>query len=194
MAAGVKDRILRRELTGSRSVWVACCTLLTGLAAGYVALELALSALNAPPLWRSLDKWWLLLSDPLLSLERPAVLVTGLVCAVLGVVFIIAALSVTRRPRLNIELDDEQGMLIVDYQVVAADLARVARTAAGVGQGQVWVSVGADQALVQVRPTSGIPVDAERVGQALRDELQRNDLAEQLEVKVEISTNGVVGQ
>jgi hypothetical protein len=84
--------------------------------------------------------------------------------------------------------------VVVDAEILAATLARRARLAAGVGPEQVLVTVGRRLVEVAVRPTSGIPVDAEAVRRAVEEDL-RGTIAEPFPtVKVSIAPSGVIGQ
>jgi hypothetical protein len=81
----------------------------------------------------------------------------------------------------------------VDDEVIASSLARRARLAANVTPDQVMVVVSQRQVLVNVRPTSGVPVNPERVLEAVRDELDRMLLEPAPIPRVNVAPSGVIG-
>ncbi|MDQ0680262.1 hypothetical protein QFZ30_003644 [Arthrobacter pascens] len=83
--------------------------------------------------------------------------------------------------------------VVVDDEVIASALARSARLAANVTPEQVMVVVSQRQVTVSVRPTSGVPVEESSVLAAVQEELREMALVPLPEVRVNVSTSGVIG-
>jgi hypothetical protein len=83
--------------------------------------------------------------------------------------------------------------VVVDDEVVASSIARRARLAANVTPDQVMVVVSQRQVLVNVRPTSGVPVDPDRVLEAVRDELDQMLLEPAPVPRINVTPSGVIG-
>jgi hypothetical protein len=123
----------------------------------------------------------------------PSLLVPAcLLVFVIGLVLFLAAVLPGRRARYAIP--DARTAVVVDAEILASSLARRARLTAGVGPEQVLVTVGRRLVEVSVRPTSGIPVNADEVRAAVDEEL-RGTIAEPFPtVRVTIAPSGVIGQ
>ncbi|MDQ6740322.1 MAG: hypothetical protein M3021_08130, partial [Actinomycetota bacterium] len=78
-------------------------------------------------------------------------------------------------------------------EVIASALARSARLAAGVTQEQVLVVISRRTVLVNVRPTSGIPIDETSVLTAVQQEVESMALEPQPEVRINLAATGVIG-
>ena len=83
--------------------------------------------------------------------------------------------------------------VVVDDEVIASSLARRARLAANVTPEQVMVVVSRRQVMVNVRPTSGVPVNQDAVLAAVRSEVDAMALDPAPEVRVNVATSGVIG-
>lgn len=189
-AAGM-DRILKRETHSSRAVVSVIAAALVMAVCGYALLETAVRATGQPP--------WLV--DPQTAAERVVALpagigplllvVTGAVIAMVGLFFFLNAVLPGRRARHL--LPDRRAAVVVDDEVIAAALARRARLAANVAQEQVMVVVSRNRVMVNVRPTSGVPLRPDAVLDAVRRELQDMGPWPMPEVRIQVSTAGVVG-
>ena len=189
-AAGM-DRILKRETHSSRAVVSVIAAALVMAVCGYALLETAVRAVGQPP--------WLV--DPQTAAERVVALpagigplllvVTGAVIAMVGLFFFLNAVLPGRRARHL--LPDRRAAVVVDDEVIAAALARRARLAANVTQEQVMVVVSRNRVMVNVRPTSGVPLRPDAVLDAVRRELQEMGPWPMPEVRIQVSTAGVVG-
>ncbi|WP_229993500.1 DUF6286 domain-containing protein [Arthrobacter sp. Bi26] len=185
------DRILKRETHSSRAVVSVLAAALVMAVCGYALLETAVRAVGQPP--------WLV--DPQTAAERvvalPAgigpllLLVIGVVIAIAGLFFFLNAVLPGRRARHL--LPDRRAAVVVDDEVIAAALARRARLAANVTQEQVMVVVSRNRVMVNVRPTSGVPLRPDAVLDAVRRELQEMGPWPMPEVRIQVSTAGVVG-
>ena len=83
--------------------------------------------------------------------------------------------------------------VVVDDEVIASALARRARLAANVTPEQVMVVVSRRQVIVNVRPTSGVPVDGGAVRAAVDSELGEMALLPVPEVRINLASAGVIG-
>ena len=184
--------IRERELTSGRSPAAVTVALLILLACIYVLLETALKALGQEPLLAAPDTWWSRVSALPAEMELAGHVAVGLCVMVFGLVLLAHGLRRGRRARHALACED--GVLIVDDQVLAAGLARRARAEAGVGRGQALVTVHRDRVEVQLSPTSGIPVNPANVIAGLEDELRTNLVTPLPQVFVRIAERGVIGQ
>lgn len=185
------DKVLARETTSSRAAASIIAAILVIGLCGYALLETAVRAVGQPP--------WLI--DPQTAAERitelpagvaPLLLgVTGAVVFAAGLFFFLNAVLPGRRARHI--LADPRAAVVVDDEVIASALARRARLAANVTQEQVMVVVSRRQVLVNVRPTSGVPLREAAVLDAVRAELRDMALSPMPEVRVNLASSGVIG-
>jgi len=191
-AAGIDmRRVLQRETHSSRAVAALIAGSLVIVLCLYVLLESAVRAVGQPP--------WLI--DPQTAAERITALPSGVpplllgaagaVIAAVGLFFFLNAVLPGRRARHL--LHDPRIAVVVDDEVIAAALARSARLAANVTQEQVMVVVSQRQVVVNVRPTSGVPVSENAILHAVEEELQAMGPVPMPQVTVNLSTSGVVG-
>lgn len=187
-------RVLYRETHSSRAaVAVVAAVLVMGLA-GYGLLEAAVHAIGQPA--------WLI--EPQLAAERIVALPAGVpplllgaagaVIAMIGLFFLLNAVLPGKRARHVLKgSGSSTAAIVADDEVIASALARSARIAANVTPEQVMVVVSQRQVLVNVRPTSGVPVAENAVLAAVQDELREMSPDPVPEVRVNISTAGVIG-
>ncbi len=189
---GVTARALRRELHSSRAVPSVITGILVAAACILLFLEAVLKAVGDPPFLIDLDAVATALGRLPDLLPASVLVPAGLLVFVVGLVLVLAAVLPGRRARYAVP--NARAAVVVDSEILAATLARRARLAAGVGPEQVLVTVGRRLVEVAVRPTSGIPVDAETVRRAVEEDL-RGTIAEPFPtVKVSIAPSGVIGQ
>jgi hypothetical protein len=110
-----------------------------------------------------------------------------------GLFFLLNAVLPGRRARHVLNAGGSSAAMVVDDEVIASALARSARLAANVTPEQVMVVVSQRQVIVNVRPTSGVPVTENAVLAAVQDELREMSLDPLPEVRVNVSTAGVIG-
>ncbi|MFJ5697544.1 hypothetical protein [Arthrobacter sp. NPDC093139] len=184
-------RVLHRETHSSRAVAACLAAVLVSLVSLYGLLEAAVRAIGQPP--------WLI--DPQTAAERIVALpngipplllgVTGAVVAAAGLFFFLSAILPGRRARHLLEVPGVA--VVVDDEVIASALARRARQAANVTPEQVMVVVSQRQAVVNVRPTSGVPVSETVVREAVEDELLSMTPIPMPAVRVNMAESGVIG-
>lgn len=189
--SGFMARIVRRETHSSRAILAGIAALIITLLAIYALLESILRAVGQPP--------WLL--DPLAAAQAIADLPDGIpplllgalgaVLFMLGLIFFLNAVLPGTRARHT--LPDRRAAVVVDDEVIASALARRARLTAGVIQEQVVVVVSQREVVVNVRPTSGIPVDETAIRSAVEQEVRTMALLPEPVVRVHLAAAGVIG-
>lgn len=186
-------RVVYRETHSPRAaVATVAAVLVIGLAA-YGLLESGVHAIGQPA--------WLI--EPQLAAERIVALPAGLpplllgasgaVVAMVGLFFLLNAVLPGRRARHVLNGRGTLSAVVVDDEVIASALARSARAAANVTPEQVMVVVSQRLVIVNVRPTSGVPVAENAVLSAVQDELSAMSLVPTPEIRVNISAAGVIG-
>jgi hypothetical protein len=185
------ERILARETHPSRAMAAIIAAVLVIVLCGYALLETAVRAIGQPP--------WLV--DPETAAEQVVALPSGVpplllgalgaVLVMVGLFFFLNAVLPGRRARHL--LKDRRAAVVVDDEVIASALARRARLAANVTQEQVMVTVSKNHVEVNVRPTSGIPLQAETVLAAVQEELGEMAPVPTLDVRIHLATAGVIG-
>jgi hypothetical protein len=188
-------RILRRETHSSRAVVATAAAVLVIVFAAYGLLEAGVHAIGQPA--------WLI--EPQVAAERLVALPAGIpplllgaigaVLAMFGLVFFLNGILPGRRARhlLAGGRNADGPAVVVDDEVIASSLARRARLAANVTPEQVMVVVSQRQVVVNVRPTSGVPVDPDAVLAAVDSELAAMALNPSPEVHVNVAPSGVIG-
>jgi hypothetical protein len=189
------DRILRRETRSTRAVVATAAAVLVIVLAAYGLLEAGVHAIGQPA--------WLI--EPQVAAERLVALPAGIpplllgaigaVLAMAGLVFLLNGVLPGRRARhlMGVGRDAAGPAVVVDDEVIASSLARRARLAANVTPEQVMVVVSRRQVVVNVRPTSGVPVNQDAVLAAVRSEVDAMALDPAPEVRVNVATSGVIG-
>lgn len=186
------SRFVRRELHSSRAV----ASVVTGvlLISGCLLLlfEAVLRAVGDEPFLLDVEAAVALLGRLPDGVPPSLLVAASLLLLALGAVLVLLAVLPGRRARYAVP--NERAAVVVDAEVVASSLARRARVAAGVAPEQVLVTVGRRTVRVQVRPTSGIPVDADAVRAAVADDLGRLGVEPAPRITVLVADTGVVGQ
>jgi hypothetical protein len=188
-------RILRRETHSSRAVIATAAAVLVIIFAAYGLLEAGVHAIGQPA--------WLI--EPQVAAERLVALPAGIpplllgaigaVLAMFGLVFFLNGILPGRRARhlLAAGRNADGPAVVVDDEVIASSLARRARLAANVTPEQVMVVVSQRQVVVNVRPTSGVPVERDAVLSAVESELAAMSLDPSPGVHVNVAPSGVIG-
>lgn len=186
------QRAVRRELHSSRAAPSIAAAILISAFCLYVMFEAALKATGQDPWLVGPDQaagWVGSLSD---NVAAALLVGAGLLVFVIGLLFFLNAVLPGRRARHTIP--NPRTAIVVDAEVLASALARRARVAAGVTGDQVMVTVGRRAVEVQVRPTSGVPVDVEGVRSVVEDELRKTSVEPLPAVRVAVAPSGVIGQ
>lgn len=188
-------RVVYRETHSPRAVVSVVAAALVLVLAAYGVLESGVHAVGQPA--------WLI--EPQVAAQRivdlpagtsPLLLAAiGGVLAMVGLIFLLSGILPGKRARHLLAGGREEGLpaVVVDDEVIASSLARRARLAANVTPEQVMVIVSRRQVLVNVRPTSGVPVEQDRVLEAVRDELDQMLLEPAPVPRVNVTPSGVIG-
>ncbi len=158
-------RILHRETHSSRAVVATTAAVLVIALAAYGLLEAAVHAFG--------QQAWLI--EPQVAAERLVALPAGISPLLLGAIGAVLAMF---------------GLVFFLNGVLPG---RRARLAANVTPEQVTVVVSQRQVVVNVRPTSGVPVDHDAVLNAVQSELGGMALDPTPEVQVNVAPSGVIG-
>jgi len=184
-------RIVRRETHSPRTVTTIVLAVVIALACVYAGTELVLRMLGQPPLLvtpeAALD--WLAALPTLQPLG--AISAGGIVLALIGLLLVLHAIRSGRLARH--QMVHEGRAVIVDNGVLASSIARTVALVAGIPQSQALVSVSHRRVIVDVTPTSGIPVDEAEIRAAVADEIASYDLRPPVRHTVRINTTGAVG-
>ncbi|MGW6171887.1 hypothetical protein ACWF5H_00180 [Arthrobacter sp. NPDC055138] len=186
------ERLANRELRSSRATASVIAAVLIALAGLYLLLEAALKAIGQPSWLADPEEMagWL---NQLPGNVAPAVLAaSGALILLLGLFFFLQGVLPGHLHRHRIP--GRRGVVVVDDEVLASSLARRARTEAQVTREQVLVVVSRSLVDVRLRPTSGIPVNADAIQLAVEDEVRRARISPVPQVRVFVSSSGVVGQ
>lgn len=185
------DSAVRRETSSSRAYVAGFVALVVAAACAYVLLESTLQAVGQPA-WlidpESAAQWTARLPE---GTNRGLLGLVGAVVAMAGLALVIVAVRPGHRGRRS--LSGYRIAVVVDDEVLASALARRARVAAVVRPEQVTVVVSEREAMVNVRPTSGLPVRGEDVLAATEAELARLNPEPFPQLRVRVEGTGVIG-
>ena len=186
------EEIRERELTSGRSPLAIVLASLIILGCIYALFEAVLKAIGQRPLLAMPETWWRWISTLPGNADPVILALAGLASVLLGVLFIAHAFRRGRLAKHSMRCED--AVLVMDDQVLAATLVRRARREAAVGPGQVLVVVNREQIDVEVRPTSGTPLDPSTILAGLEDELRINAVEPMPHIRVRVAESGVIGQ
>jgi hypothetical protein len=218
MSGPDKRRVLYRETHSSRAVVATLAAVLVLALCAYGLLESGVHAIGQPA-WLIEPQT---AAERLVALPAgvPPLLLgaLGAVLAMIGLFFLLNAVLPGRRARHVLSSqragsDPRSGpgegggtmpgggtpdawtspAVVVDDEVIASALARRARLAANVTPEQVMVVVSRRHVVVNVRPTSGVPVEEAAVLAAVEGELGEMALVPAPEVRVNLASAGVIG-
>ncbi|MBE0009679.1 MULTISPECIES: DUF6286 domain-containing protein [unclassified Arthrobacter] len=184
-------RLLRRETHSSRAVASvsAAVVLLAGLA--WLGTEAVLSVVNQPPLIISppaLLNWAAGLPSTVLPW---GLTLAGLGLALVGLMFLLVALTPGTRD-LHV-VDRDRTAVVVDSEVIAAAVSRRTRQEAGLDPDQVSTRVDRRRITVDVRPTSGSPLDETLIRAAVEDELSGYGIRPEPGARINLRHEGALG-
>lgn len=184
MSTPALRRVIRRETHSPRTVAMFVAVVLLILALAYIGLEIVLSLAAQPALLLgpAAAAGWLVG----LPTAQPTGLVIagGVVLALIGLIFIVLAVTPGRLSRHAIEAGDRA--VVVDNGVIASALAQHLADETGLGRDDITVGVGHRSVDVTVRPGAGIPVDRDDVRSAAEAELQTYRLTRPVRTRVRI--------
>ncbi|GAA4660906.1 DUF6286 domain-containing protein [Arthrobacter cryoconiti] len=184
-------RLSRRETHSARSALSIVSGAVLLILILWLVVELVLSMTGNAPLTLS----------PAELAERTAALATdtlpaalwgaAAVLVLLGLVLVSAAILPGRKSRHV--LANPRSAVVVDSQVLAGAISRIARNAAGLAPEQVTSSVGRKRVHVVLDPASGRAVDTEAVRAAVQKHTSGYELRRPLAVSVTNAQDTAVG-
>ena len=184
MSTPVLRRVVRRETHSPRTVAMFVAVILLVLALAYIGLEIVLSLAAQPALLLgpAAAGGWLVG----LPTAQPAGLVIAgsVVLALIGIVFVVLALTPGRLSKHTLESGDRA--VVVDNGVIASALAQHLSEETGLARESITVGVGHRSVDVTVRPGVGIPLDKNEVQSAVEAELQTYRLTRSVRTRVRI--------
>ncbi|PCN48629.1 hypothetical protein Csp2054_05905 [Curtobacterium sp. 'Ferrero'] len=185
----VERRIRRRSVHRSRSTAVSVSLVVLALVAAWIGTESVLQAAGAAPL----------LADPQTVVDtalRPdAAFVTiaeviAAVLVVLGIVLVVLALKPGRQHRSAV--DHDRGAVVIDTRILASTAANAAGLAAGVPDDNTSATARGRSTEVRVVPVTGVPVDEQRVREAVQQRLAGLDDRFGKRVRVRVEQKGTL--
>lgn len=189
-AAGTA-RIARRETHRSRATSSVIFAILLILLLLWQGTEIVLHLIKQPAFLLSPDQLASWVSQVPERTTPAGLVAAGAGIVIIGLIVLGIALGSGRKARRVLESD--RGAVVVDDSVVADALVRSASTLARVQPEQVFARVSGRKATVDIRPTSGVPVDREAVQAGLKAEIETWRLAKNFSAVVTINPQGAVG-
>jgi hypothetical protein len=161
---------------------MASAVVLAVLALAYVGTEIVLSLFSQPGLLLSpaaAGTWLSGLPD-----QQPAwaIVTVSLLLALLGVVFIVLALTPGRLPKH--QLTRTGRVVLVDNAVIAAALAQHVSDHTGIARDRVTVGVSGRVVDIVVTPDAGVPVSEETIRELIAAELDVYQLVRPVKTRV----------
>ncbi|WP_019481949.1 DUF6286 domain-containing protein [Arthrobacter sp. TB 23] len=184
-------RLLRRETHSSRAGASVTAAVVGLLGLAWLGTEAVLSLLDQPPLVAnppSMLQWAADLPESTLPWGLAAV---GIGLALIGLVLLLVA--VTPGTKALHVVDQDRTAVVVDSEVIAAAVSRRTRQEAGLDPDQVSTRVDRRRITVDVRPTSGSPLDESTIRSAVEDELSGYGLRPEPTVRINIRHEGALG-
>ncbi|ROQ64862.1 hypothetical protein EDF36_0364 [Rathayibacter sp. PhB152] len=182
-------RLVRREITSSRSTSAIVLAVLLILVFAWIGTEAVLAALGQPALLVAPQDGAAAVLGAA-SAPVPLIVAGGVVAALIGLVLIIVSFSPGRRGRRRAAAD--RTAAVIDDRVIAQSLARTAAYAGDVDPDQVSVLIGGRTAGVTVGRTSGRSLDVGTIREAVDAELAGYDISPKLTARVRLSEKGTV--
>lgn len=183
-------RIVRRETHSSRSGLAVVLAVALIVVFAWVGTEIVLALLSRPALLVApVDMF----AATMGLVDAPAGIVAsaGIAGAAIGVILIVVGVSPGRRARHV--LDTQRAATVVDNEVVASALARCASRAGNVDPDRTTVQVSHRQAVVHLTPTSGTPLNRERVVQTVMGQLHSYGLQPPVRARIRVAEKAEVG-
>lgn len=183
MSTPVLRRVVRRETHSPRTVAMFVAVILLILALAYIGLEIVLNLAAQPALLLGPAAGGWLVGLPTAQPEG-LVIAGSVVLALIGIVFVVLAITPGRLSKHTLESDDRA--VVVDNGVIASALAQHLSEETGLARDSITVGVGHRSVDVTVRPGAGIPLDKNAVRSAVEAELQTYRLTRKVSTRVRI--------
>ena len=184
-------RLLRRETHSSRAVASVTAAVVLLVVLAWLGTEAVLSLLGQPAL----------VASPPAMLQWVAglpqtTLPWGLVAAGAGLALVgllVLLVAVTPGTKALHVVGHERAAVVIDSEVVAAAVSRRTRQEAGLDPDQVSTRVDRRRITVDVRPTSGSPLDERLLQAAVEKELAGYGIRPEPGVRINIRHEGALG-
>jgi hypothetical protein len=184
-------RIVRRETHSPRCAAATTVAAVLILLLVWIGVESVLAVAGVAPLLANPRTMIAALASLPDSVAPPLLVTAGAVLAMLGLVLVVLAVAPGRRARHASSVG--RTAFVADDRAIASSLARTASRTARVDPDQVIVSIGRRRATVDVRPTSGFPVDAAAVQTAVDAALASYALSPTIRASIRVAREGTVG-
>lgn len=185
----VERRIRRRSVHRSRSTAVSVSLVVLALVAAWIGTESVLQAVGAAPLLADPQT----VVDTALRPDAAFVTIAEVIAAllvVLGIVLVVLALKPGRQHRSAV--DHERGAVVIDTRILASTAANAAGLAAGVPEDNTSATARGRSTEVRVVPVTGVPVDEQRVREAVQQRLAGLDDRFGKRVRVRVEQKGTL--
>lgn len=186
MSTPVLRRVVRRETHSPRTVAVFVAVILLILALAYIALEVVLYLAAQPALLAGPVAGWGWLVGLPTAQPSGLVIAGSVVLALIGLVFIVLAITPGRLSKHVIDAGDRA--VVVDNGVIASALAQHLSDETGIARENITVGVGHRSVDVTVRPGAGIPLEKSSVQSAAQAALDTYRLSRSVRTRVRIET------
>ena len=186
----VYARISRRETHSPRSLLAIVLAVVLIVVFAWIGTEIVIALLGLPALLVAPADMVGAVAG-LATAPAGIVATAGILVALVGLVLVIAGVAPGRRARHV--LATTRAATVVDNEVVASALARAASLAGDVDPDNTTVSVSHRRAVVQLTPTSGVPVNRQAVAEAVDRQLESYGLRPAVRARVQVSERAVVG-
>ena len=184
-------RLLRRETHSSRAVASVTAAVVGLLGLAWLGTEAVLSLLNQPPLVANPPAMLQWVADLPQSTLPWGLAAAGVGLALIGLVILLVALTPGTKALHVVEQD--RAAVVIDSEVIAAAVSRRTRQEAGLDPDQVSTRVDRRRITVDVRPTSGSPLDEATIQGAVEEELSGYGIRPDPRVRINIRHEGALG-
>lgn len=178
-------RVVRRETHSPRTVAMFTALLVLILALAYIGTEIVLRLLSQPALLLGPAQGFAFLVGLPTSQPSGIVIAVGAVIAVIGLVFVILAITPGRLSKHEMQWGERA--VVVDNGVVAAALAQHVSDETGLPRDRITVGVAHRRVDVTVRPGAGVPLDQARLRQVVDREVAEYRLTPSVTARVRVA-------
>jgi hypothetical protein len=186
----LQSHVIRRELHSPKSALAIVLALVAIVALAWVGTESVLAAIGRPALLMTPEAMASGIRG-LPSVPAGALITSGIVLALIGLILVIAALTAGRRGRHVIGAGSAAA--VVNDEVIGSALVRTAASSAGISPDRAVATVGRSSATVRITPVSGVEIDRTAVHDAVAQAADAFGLTPTIRTKVVIDKKGQVG-
>jgi hypothetical protein len=184
MSSPALRRVVRREMHSPRTVAMFVALMILIAALVYVGIELVLRMLAQPALLLGPGAALAWLVGLPTAQPMALVILGGAVIALIGVVFVILAITPGRLSKHEMQWGERA--VVVDNGVIASALAQHLSDETGLARDRITVGVAHRSVDVTVRPGAGVPLDRARVQSFADAEIARYRLTPSVKTRVRV--------